>query len=174
MPIIPAITVSQSALTPANVTLVDGSSGSDPAIASRRVSFETAYGTYLTEAGTFTTITYETWSYANASDTWDILDEDMALFIKVEWLNAGGGVLYTFNDYYPLIKFNKNFAVYLGQQQALSHGIIQDSNYMSNWANFWSYITQSIVMIEEAADISNSQNLMNKATEMRLDQSKYF
>jgi hypothetical protein len=29
-------------------------------------------------------------------------------------------------------------------------------------------------MITEAADISNSQNLMNKATYMRLNESKFF
>lgn len=174
MPLDPLITVSQSSLTPASVTLTDVSTGSDAAIASRKVSFQDSQGRYLTTAGIFTTPTFETWSYADSSDTWAILSEDMALFITVLWLNAEGATLYPFNDYYPLTKFNKNFAVYLGQLQALSPGVIQDANYAANWANFWSYITQSIVMIEEAADISNSQNLMNKATYMRQNQTLFF
>ncbi len=174
MPIVPAITVSQSSLTPANITIVDASTGSDAAIASRKVSFQDSQGRYITTAGTFTTPTFETWAYADASKTWAILLEDMALFITVLWLDSGGATLYTFNDYYPLTKFNKNFAVYLGQQQALSPGITQDVNYANNWNIFWGYITQSIVMIEEAADISNSQNLMNKATYMRQNESKFF
>lgn len=174
MPLTPNIIVEQSAISPANITLVDDSSGSDGAIASRKVSFQNSQGQYLTTAGTFNTPTYEAWSYADASDTWAILSEDMALFISVFWLNGAGATLYTFNDYYALTKYNKNFAVYLGQQQALSPSIIQDTNYQSNWNTFWGYITQSIVMIEEAADISNSQNLMNKATYMRQNQQLYF
>lgn len=174
MPIVPAITVTQSALTPANVTLVDDSSGSDGDIASRRVSFQTAEGTWLTTAGVSTTIVYETWSYADSTDTWALLLFDRALFIKIEWLDAGGDVLYTFNDYYCLNKFNKNFAVYLGQLQALSPTVLQDSNYGWNMANYWAYIVYAEVMIEEAADISNSQNLLDKATYMKEHQNEFF
>lgn len=174
MALTPSIQVTQSSLTPANITIVDNSGGSDAAIASRKVSFQDSQGRYVTTSGTFTAPTFETWSYGDSSKTFDILDEDMALFITVLWLNSAGTTLYTFNDYYPLVKYNKNFAVYLGSLQANTPGILQDANYASNMATFWAYIQYSITMIEEAADISNSQNLMNKATYMRLNEQKYF
>lgn len=171
MPIVPSIQVSQSSLTPANVTLTDNSTGTDAAIASRRVYFQTNTGSYLKDG---VTTDYNPWSYADASKTFNILTQDMALFIKVEWLNVGNTVIYTFNDYYPLTKYNKNFAVYLGELQAITPGILQDANYAMNMAVFWAYIQYSITMITEAADISNSQNLMDKATFMRLNESKFF
>lgn len=170
----PQVSVSQSALTPANITIVDDSVGSDVNIVSRRVSFQTAEGTYITTTGASSSIAYEAWAYADVNKTWTLLTEDMALLITVQWLDISGNVLYTYSNFYPLTKFNKNFAVYLGQLQALSPGILQDNNYVMNMATFWAYITYSIVMIEEAADISSSQNLMNKATLMRLNESKYF
>jgi len=172
MPIIPAITVSQSALAPNLITVNDTSTGSDVAITSRRIYFQTSQGTYLVEIGT--TTDYEIWSYADSSETFDVLTEDSALSIVVQWLNISNTILYTYTQVYPFSEYNKQFAVYLGDLQATTPGILQDVNYATNMAIFWMYIVYAINMVEIAADISSSQNLFNKGTYMRQNESLFF
>ena len=172
MPLTPHILVEQSAIAPQNVILVDDSTGSDGAITQRRVYVQTSTGTYLVQSGT--TTDYTTWAYANATVTLNILTEDTAVYIVVQWLNVANEVLYTFNDYYCLEEYNKQFAVYLGQQQSVSPGILQDTNYATNMAVFWMYIVYAEAMVTIAADISNSQNLLNKATFMRQNETDFF
>lgn len=172
MPITPAFTISQSALNPAAVTATDTSTGSDIDISVRRIFFQTAYGTYLVESGTSTD--YEVWSYADASETWDILTEDSACSITVQWLNAGGTVLYTLTQVYCLAEFNKQFFYYLQQQPALTPSVPMDTNYFSNMATYWMNITGAIQAVEIGADIAASQNCLNRATNMMNNQSMYF
>lgn len=174
MPLTPSVAVSQSALSPSQVVLTDNSTGSDGNIVSRRVSFQNADGDYLTPNGTSSTIAWLSWPYADVSATFIVLTEDAAVYLDVQWLDGSGNVLYSAPNYYAFLEYNKQFAVYLGQLQAATPGIIKDSNYLFSMAAFWNYITYATVMIEVAADISNSQNLINKATEMRLNESKFF
>jgi len=172
MPITPAFTVSQSGLTPSDVTLNDTSSGSDIAITQRRVYFRTATGSYLVKSGT--TTDYEIWAYANASQTFNILQQDQALEIIVQWLDVSNNILYTLTQIYCLPQYNKNFFYYLLQNQALTPGIYQDTNYSSNLALYWINIIGAIYAIEIGADVSASQNCLNRATAMMQAQSYYF
>jgi len=172
MPIVPSIIVSQSGLTPTSVTVEDNSSGSDAAIASRRIYFQTNQGTYLVVTGT--TTDYEIWPYANASQTWNLLPTDHAISLTTEWLNVDGDVLYTFTGLYCLRQNNKNFLVYLGQLQALSPSILQDPIYAGNISTYWAYVQYADSMVEFGADISNSQNLLDKATYMMNHETLYF
>lgn len=172
MPIVPSISVSQSALTPSNVTVSDTSTGSDAAIAVRHIYFQTATGTYLVESGVSTD--YNVWPYADASDTFDVLTEDTAVSIVVLWLNSSGTTLYTYTQEYPFSKYSKNFFYYLFQNQALSPSIVQDTNYYMNLATFWVNIHGAIVAVEEAADISASQNCFNRTTDMANNETKFF
>ena len=172
MPITPSIIVSQSAVSPNIVTIEDNSSGSDAGISQRRIYVQTSTGSYLVPAGTTTDFTQ--WAYANASISLNILTEDTAVYIVTQWLDVGNNVLYTYNNYYCLAEYNKQFAVLLGQLQAVSPGILQDANYATNMAVFWMYIVYAENMVLIASDISNSQNLLNKGTQMRLNESMYF
>lgn len=172
MPIVPAFTISQSSIAPSNVTATDTSTGSDVSITSRRIFFQTTLGTYLVETGTSTQ--YESWAYADSSDTWNILTTDQALSITVQWLDVSNNILYTLTQVFCLAAYNKQFFYYLGQQQALTPGIIQDSNYFSNMATYWMLITGAIQAIEIGADVASSQNCLNAATQMMQNQSYYF
>lgn len=172
MPLSPSILVSQSAVSPNIVTVEDDSGGTDAAVTQRRVYVQTSTGTYLVPSGT--TTDYTQWAIANASISLNILTEDTAVYIVTQWLDVGNNVLYTYNNYYCLAEYNKQFAVYLGQQQAISPGILQDTNYATNMAVFWMYIVYAENMVLIAADISNSQNLLNKATFMRQNETDFF
>ena len=172
MPIIPSISISQTALAPSLIYATDTSTGSDGAITKRRIYFETNYGTFLVESGVVTT--YNPWPLADVSKSFNVLSSDYALSITVEWLDVSDNVLYTFTDLYCLAQYNKNFFYYLIQQQALTPNIIQDSNYFSNMAIYWTLIIGAINAITVGADISASQGCLDKATFMQQNQAKYF
>lgn len=172
MPITPAFTASQSGLTPNIVTLTDDSTGSDVNITQRRVYFQTSQGTYVVATGTSTS--YMPWSYADSSQAFNILTVDLALAVTVQWLDSSDTVLYSLTQLYCFPQYNKNFFYYLIQQQALTPSIYQDTPYMNNLANYWVQIIGAINAVEIGADISASQNNLNKATFMMQNQADFF
>jgi hypothetical protein len=171
MPLTPAFTISQSALTPQNVTATDTSTGSDARVATRRIFFQTPTGTYLTENGS---TDYNDWPIANASQTFDVLDQDYALSITVQWLDDSDNVLYTLTQVFCLAEYNKQFFYYLIQQQATTPSILQDNAYASNIISYWMNISGAIQAVTIGADIAASQNCLNRATNMKDNQQMYF
>ncbi len=172
MPLTPSISVAQSALTPNEISITDNSTGSDAAIDHRRLYIQTASGGYLVEEGT--TTDYELWDYAQDTIALDVLDQDECVNIVVQWLSAANAVLYTYENQYALAEYNKQFLVYLVQAQGLIPGIVQDNNYSGNVGLFWTNIIAGINQVEFGAEIAGGQNCFNRATEMRLNESKYF
>lgn len=172
MPLTPSFTISQSGVDPALVVATDTSTGSDVAITSRRIFFETDNSTYLVPDGT--TTDYILWPYSDTFISLDLLDTDQAVTVTVQWLDVSNTVLYTSTEKYCLQEYNKQFFYYLIQQQALTPTIIQDSNYFSNMATYWMYITGALQAILIGADISASQSCLDKATYMMQNQSKFF
>jgi hypothetical protein len=168
----PSVAVTQSALTPSDITLVDDSSGSDGSISVRRVYIQTATGAYLVEEGT--TTDYEVWSYSTSTITLDVLTQDECVNIVVQWLNSSNVVLYTYENQYALAEYNKQFLVYLVQAQGLTPGIVQDSNYSGNVGIFWTNIIAGVNQVEFGAEIAGGQNCFNRATYMRLNQADFF
>lgn len=172
MALTPSFAISQSALNPALITATDDSTGSDVAIAKRRIFFRNATGEYLSEDGV--TTDYNDWPLANASQSFDVLSEDQALEVTVQWLDVSNVVLYTLTQVYCLSEYNKQFFYYLVQQQALTPNIIQDASYFANMSTYWMNITGAIQAIEIGADISGSQNCLNRATYMMQNQADFF
>lgn len=174
MPLSVSFSISQSALTPGAITATDTSTGSDPSVTQRRIFFQTSQGQYITTSGVSSSSAYEQWAYADSSETWDILDEDSALAITVQWLDVNNTILYTLTQLYCLAEYNKQFFYYLVQQQAITPSILQDTNYAANMATYWMNITAAIQAVEIGADISASQNCLNRATNMMQNQNYYF
>lgn len=172
MPIVPLISVSQSALTPNIVSVEDVSTGSDIAITQRRIFVQTATAVYLVPSGT--TTDYTQWAYATDNIDLDILTQDECVNMVVQWLNVSDVVLYTYENQYALSEYNKQFLVYLVQQQGLQPGIVQDTNYNGSIGTFWTNIIAGINQVEFGGDIAGGQNTFNRATEMRLNEDKYF
>lgn len=171
MPLSPAFTVSQSAITPASLTVNDTSTGSDVAIVSRRVYVSDSNGKYLTGNGI---VNYTAWALANISITLNILTEDIGASITVEWIDISGTVLYTLNNTFPLPEFNKQFLYYLVQQQGLTPGIVQDTNYSSNLSVFYVNTVAGINAVTYGNDIDAAQACFDRATYMRLNEDNFF
>lgn len=166
-----SFTVSQSAISPESITVVDTSTSVTGTITQRRIYVSNQNGEYLTGNGS---VDYDAWALADASITLNILTEDIAATIKVEWLNVSNAVVESLTQIYCLAEFNKQFFYYLVQQQAITPSILQDANYASNMANYWTFITGAIQAIEIGADVAASQNCLNQATNMMNNQSLYF
>lgn len=168
----PAFTVSQSAATPNIIVLQDTSTGVDASITQRRIYITDNEGAYIVPSGTSTD--YIVWPLATNPISLNVLTQDTAANIFVEWLDVSNTVLYDDDDDYPLIEYGKQFYFYLIQQLALNPSTYQDSNYASNLALFWTYIIGAINAINIGSSLSASQALMNKETDMQNNQSKYF
>lgn len=166
-----SFSVSQSAVSPSDVTITDTSSGMSGTITQRRVFVSQADGTYLTGNGT---VNYDAWALADAALTLDILTTDIAALIKVQWLNVSNVVVDEVENTFPLAEYNKQFLYYLVGLQGLTPGIYQDSNYSGNIGIFWTDIIAGINAVIYGNDIAAGQACFDRATNMRLNQNYYF
>lgn len=172
MPLTPAFTAQQSPSNPNIVVLVDTSTGSDSSIVSRRAYIRDSAGNYLVPSGT--TTNYVVWSYSDASISLDILQQDTAVSIKIDWLDLGGNILYTLTQTYCLDMYSKLFFYQLVQMQGVTPSIPQDTNYFSNMALFWATVEGAENAIVLAEDLSASQNCLNRCTYMMQNKSNFF
>ncbi len=171
MPLDPSIQVSQSAISPSVVTITDNSSGSDVSIVARRVFVSDAYGNYLTGNGT---VNYTEWPLVQTSISLDILLQDTAVNILVNWVDVSGNTVETYNNNYPLSQFGKQFFFYLIQQQGLQPSTYQDSNYSGNLAIFWSNIVGGDNAVSYGNSIAAAQECYNREILMQQNESMYF
>lgn len=173
MAITPSIAVSQSPITPQNITIEDNSTGTDGAIASRRIYITDANGQPIVPPGT--TTDYINWSYAQSSITLsDLLTQDTAAAILVLWLNGAGATLYQFDSTYPLSQFGKQFFYYLIQLQGLQPSVYQDINYAKSISDFWVYLKAGDNAVTYGNDIAAAQNCYNKEIYMKDNQTIFF
>lgn len=168
----PIFSISQTATNPRLIIAEDLSTGSDAAIAGKRITFTTDAPSTLVVSGT--TTSYNLWATAENPKSFNVLAQDYALSILVEWVNVSGTTLYSSTQSYCLAYFNKQNFYYLLQQQALAPSIVQDANYYSNLAMYWANIIGAVQAIEIGNDLSASQNCLNRATAMMNSESLNF
>ena len=167
-----SFTISQSPLTPGIISATDTSSGSDGSVTAKRITFTTNLGTTLVVSGTSTS--YNVWALANTTQAFNVLTQDYACSVLVEWVNAGGTALYSSTQSYCFAYFNKAFLYQLVQAQALTPSILQDANYNANVVTFYTTIIGALNAVTFGSDIAASQACLDRGTAMRLNQSKYF
>lgn len=169
----PAIVVSQSAGTPENITVQDTSTGSDVAIVKRRLFLLQADGTYLVPNGT--TTDYIEWALATNPITENLLTQDIALEITVQWLDVSNTVLYTYTNTYGLDAFGNNFFYGLtdGQVPITNPYLELSSNYYLNKVQFYCYLTSAQQAITWAGDIYKAQ-IAYDLDQAMIDNSNYY
>ena len=86
MSFVPNFTASQTSGQPSVIVLTDTSVGTDVTIASRRVYLLQSNGTFLVPAGT--TTDYVVWDLVDTSISLDVLSQDSALSITVQWMSG--------------------------------------------------------------------------------------
>lgn len=168
----PSFSVIQTPANPSIVMLEDTSTGSDVLISARRIYIQDYTGNYLVPDGV--TTDYTPWPLSTDPISLNILTQDTAVNIRVDWVNSLGVELYTSSNNYCLSEFNKQFLYYLIQLQSLTYNVIQDTNYWGNVAIFWTNIIGAINSVEIGNDIYASQVCLNRATNMQTNQSYFF
>jgi hypothetical protein len=175
MALTPDFEASQSAASPEYIILADTSTGSDVAITERRAYITDYAGNYLVTSGT--TTDYNLWPLADTTINYNLLTRDMALSIKVDWVDGSGNVIETLTQTFCFSYFTKIFAYQLVQNQVLPitpPPITLDLNFDYNLAVLWTSIKGAINAVELANDISASQSCLNRAYNLMQNQSIYF
>lgn len=172
MALTPSFSVSQVLGAASVLTLTDTSTGSDGAISARKIYLNTAAGTTLVPTGTATT--YIPWDYAQISKSVDVLNQDYALFIVVEWVDVSDTVLYTASGLYCFTMYSELFLYGLTQNEASVPNIIQDTNYYDNKQKLRVYVDDANNAVAIGGDIAAAQSSLNRAAYMIANQNIYF
>lgn len=173
MPFTQNFTTSQTVGLPSYINLADTSTGTPSAtIASRRVYFITANNTYLVQEGT--TTDYEVWAAAASSASFNVLDKDYALNIKVQWLNSSNTVLYEKTILAGYSLYNESFDYQMTQLLTGNPLLINDNDFFNYKNDLRVSIDSGNQAISLASDIYSAQQSYDKANELRENSQYYF
>lgn len=167
MALTPNFAISQTFGLPSIITLQDTSTGSDPAIVTRRVYLRKDDNTFLTPVGTSTE--YISWPYASSSISIDALDKDYGLDVVVQWLDNSSAVLYDKVILAGLTLYNKTYSYQLTQMLSGNPLLINDDGFFERKATVREAIESGNEALELAADIFGAQQCYDYATQIRLN-----
>ena len=172
MSLTPNFTASQSSGTPSIITLTDTSTGSDGTIAKRRVYLLQANGTFLVPAGT--TTDYIDWNLAQASIDLNVLSQDSALSITVQWLTSGNVVVTSKTTSFAFTAYNETFYYGLTESQVANSNLSASTNWYQTKLILRVEIDSANQAITFASDIYSAQAALNRATFISTNQALFF
>jgi hypothetical protein len=172
MPLVPNFTASQYSGTPSVITLTDTSTGSDVTIVSRRVYLLQANGTFLVPAGN--TADYILWDLVDPSIDIDVLSQDTALSITVQWMNAGNTVVTSKTISFAFTAYNETFYYGLTESQVANSNLTASTNWYQTKLILRVEIDSADQAITFASDIYSAQAALNRATFISTNQSYFF
>lgn len=172
MPITPNFTASQFSGTPSVITLSDTSTGSDVTIASRRVYLLQANGTFLVPAGT--TTDYVVWDLVDTSIDLDVLSQDSALSITVQWMSGLNTVVTSKTISFAFTAYNETFYYGLTESQVANSNLSASTNWYQSKLVLRVEIDSADQSITFASDIYSAQAALNRATYISTNQALFF
>jgi hypothetical protein len=172
MSLTPNFTASQSSGTPSIITLTDTSTGSDGTIAKRRVYLLQANGTFLVPAGT--TTNYIEWNLADTSISLNVLSQDSALSITVQWLTSGNVVVTAKTTSFAFTAYNETFYYGLTESQVANSNLTASTNWYQTKLILRVEIDSADQAITFASDIYSAQAALNRATFISTNQALFF
>ena len=172
MPLVPNFTASQYSGTPSVITLTDTSTGSDVTITSRRVYLLQANGTFLVPAGN--TTDYILWDLVDASISIDVLSQDSALSITVQWMKAGNTVVTSKTISFAFTAYNETFYYGLTESQVANANLTASTNWYQTKLILRVEIDSADQAITFASDIYSAQAALNRATFISTNQAYFF
>jgi hypothetical protein len=155
-------------------TLTDTSTGSDGAIASRRIYNQTSIGTYIVPTGTITDYIPFPLSDGSSISVTEMLTVDYALSITVQWLDASNNVLYTLTQSFCFVGNDEQFMYGIVQGVSANNSILQNRNFILNCFRLAMFTTYAQKAVETGNDIYSSQILLSSAQGMINKSSAYF
>jgi len=172
MPISPNFTASQNSGTPNIITLTDTSTGSDVTIAKRRVYLLQSNGTYLVPTGT--TTDYIDWALADISISLNVLTQDSALSITVQWLTSSNVLVANKTTSYAFTAYNETFYYGLTESQVANSNLTASTNWYQTKMILRVELDSAYQAISFASDIFSAQSALNRATFISTNSSYFF
>lgn len=172
MPLVPNFTASQFSGTPSVITLTDTSTGSDGSITSRRVYLLQANGTFLVPAGT--TTDYVVWDLVDTSIDLDVLSQDTALSITVQWMSNTNTVVTSKTISFAFTAYNETFYYGLTESQVANSNLSASTNWYQTKLVLRVEIDSADQAITFASDIYSAQAALNRATYISTNQALFF
>jgi hypothetical protein len=172
MPFVPSFSSTQLYGQPTIAYVTDTSTGSDVLITARRAYFRTATGDYLVVSGT--TTDYNAWALADTTEGFDLLPQDEAVVLVIDWVDAGGNVLYTAEDEILYKQNTEAMLLTLTKSQVSNPSIIYNTTYRSNKMWLFTLLKSAENAVEFGADIYSAQVNLNEAQNMITNESYFF
>jgi hypothetical protein len=172
MPLSPNFTASQNSGTPNLIFLTDTSTGSDGTITKRRIYLLQSDGTYLVPAGTATD--YIEWALVDTTTSLNVLIQDTALSITVQWLTASNVVVATKTTSFAFTAYNETFYYGLTESQVANANLTASTNWYQTKMILRVELDSAYQAISFASDIFSAQAALNRATFISTNQSYFF
>lgn len=172
MALTPSFSVAQNSGTPNIITIADSSTGSDGSVAKRRVYLLQADGTYLVPTGT--TTTYIDWALSASSINLNVLTQDAALEVTVQWLSSTNVVLYTVTSAFSFSAYGETFYYGLTQQQSANPEIISSLNFYQTKMMVRVELDSAAQAISFASDIQGAQQCFDRLQIIINNQNFFF
>lgn len=153
----------------ANFTLVDGSTGSDPAVTQRRIVLTLSDGTNL--GGSYIDFPF---SEGASKLVAGLLIVDESISITLQYLNVSGTVLYSLSKTYCFKENDEQFIYWQVQNIAANRSILQDTNFVSNLMRLRVFVDSANNAVVTGNDIGSSQMCLDLAQEMINNPTTYF
>ena len=172
MPLSPNFTASQNSGTPNLIFLTDTSTGSDGTITKRRIYLLQSDGTYLVPAGTVTN--YIEWALVDVTTSLNVLIQDTALSITVQWLSASNVVVANKTTSFAFTAYNETFYYGLTESQVANANLTASTNWYQTKMILRVELDSAYQAISFASDIFSAQAALNRATFISTNQSYFF
>lgn len=172
MPLSPNFTASQNSGTPNLIFLTDTSTGSDGTITKRRIYLLQSDGTYLVPAGTVTD--YIEWALVDTTTSLNVLIQDTALSITVQWLSAANVVVAYKTTSFAFTAYNETFYYGLTESQVANANLTASTNWYQTKMILRVELDSAYQAISFASDIFSAQAALNRATFISTNQSYFF
>ena len=172
MAISPSFTASQNSGTPNLIFLTDTSTGTDVTIAKRRIYLLQSNGTYLVPTGT--TTDYINWALADTTISLNVLIQDTALSITVQWLTSSDVVVANKTTSFAFTAYNETFYYGLTESQVANANLTASTNWYQTKMILRVELDSAYQAISFASDIFSAQAALNRATFISTNQSYFF
>jgi hypothetical protein len=135
-------------------------------------------GTYLVPAGT--TTNYSEWNITNTTTrapltiNLDVLTQDTALSITVQWMDAANAVVTSKTISFAFTAYNETFYYGLTESQVANSNLTASTNWYQTKLVLRVEIDSAIQAITFASDIYSAQAALNRATFISTNQSFFF
>ena len=174
MPLSPAFSTAESLSTLSNVTFTDISTGSDVGLTARTIEVKLANGNWLSEDGESTTQVLIAWAIGSTSTTLSLLTNSTTASVTVRWMTGAVATYTVSNQLETWDLYDYDFGLELIQSQTATPGIIQDTNYYSNFFQFITNIWNAEKANTYGDDLYSSQNALNRNQNMMANSDYYF